>query len=185
MKSLNTDYKVKDLLWQQAFDLHLYKVLQLFVSFFPFSPVQMEVRVQSTLGTTSPLLSNVITIVVTPYTTEAPKIAVPGNHQGWSPGNAPLLAASGYGKTDFEGYVSLDGGYKFVGPNAGGGGNNSGFQVFSGTREKKEGGGRPSSQAFTGSGVTLGSLRGWFGGFDMLKGCEESKLGPALWAGRT
>eukprot|EP00970_Alexandrium_tamarense_P004735 scaffold783_cov197-Alexandrium_tamarense.AAC.28 len=44
-----------------------------------------------------------------------------------------------------------------VGPNAGGGGNNSGFQVFSGTREKKEGGGRPSSQAFTGSGVTLGS----------------------------
>jgi hypothetical protein len=86
----------------------------------PFTPVEMEVRVQSTLGTTSPLFSNVIAIVVTPYTTEAPKIAVPGNHQGWSPGNAPLLAASGYGKTDFEGYVSLDGEYKFVGPNAGG-----------------------------------------------------------------
>jgi len=46
-----------------------------------------------------------------------PTIAVPGNHQGWSPESAPILAASGVGKTDYEGYVWLDGEYKFVAPN--------------------------------------------------------------------
>ena len=78
----------------------------------PFSPVQMEVRVQSTLGTTSPLLSNVIAIVVTPYTTEAPKLYVPGSYaeasgypKNWEPKDSPQLATSGYGKVDFEGYI--------------------------------------------------------------------------------
>ena len=46
-----------------------------------------------------------------------PLIAVPGNHQGWSPENAPVLAASGIGRTDYEGYVWLDGEFKFVAPN--------------------------------------------------------------------
>ncbi len=46
-----------------------------------------------------------------------PMLAVPGNHQGWSPETAPLLSASGIGKTDYEGYVWLDGGYKFLAPN--------------------------------------------------------------------
>jgi len=46
-----------------------------------------------------------------------PLIAVPGNHQGWSPESAPLLAASGPANTDYEGYVWLDGEYKFVAPN--------------------------------------------------------------------
>ena len=62
-----------------------------------------------------------ITIIVTPFTTDLPKIAVPGNHQGWDPPTAPLLAASGFGETDYEGYVWLDGGYKFVAPNETGG----------------------------------------------------------------
>lgn len=46
-----------------------------------------------------------------------PLIVVPGNHQGWSPESAPVLAASGPGKTDYEGYVWLDGEFKFVAPN--------------------------------------------------------------------
>ena len=45
-----------------------------------------------------------------------PKIAVPGNHQGWDPGSAPLLAASSATTTDYEGYVWLDGEHKFVAP---------------------------------------------------------------------
>lgn len=48
------------------------------------------------------------------------RIAVPGNHQGWSPPSAPQLEASGPTTTDYEGYVWLDGGHKFVGPDANG-----------------------------------------------------------------
>jgi|UPI0004BCAEF6 hypothetical protein len=49
-----------------------------------------------------------------------PKLAVPGNHQGWSPSTAPKLASSGIGATDYEGYIWLDGGFKFLAPdNAG------------------------------------------------------------------
>lgn len=63
--------------------------------------------------------------VVLPETDEiieegTPLLAVPGNHQGWSPADAPLLAASGAGQTDYEGFVWLDGGFKFVGPDADG-----------------------------------------------------------------
>ena len=64
--------------------------------------------------------SNVITITITPYTTDLPKIAVPGNHQGWSPPTAPLMASSGFGQTNFEGYISLDGEFKFLRPKADG-----------------------------------------------------------------
>lgn len=112
----------------------------------PFSPVEMEVRVQSTLGTTSPLFSNVIAIVVTPYTTEAPKLYVPGSYaeasgypKNWDPATSPQLAASGYGKVDFEGYIYISSpqaapndGLKFAsknnwdGPNFGDDGTNSG-----------------------------------------------------------
>lgn len=45
-----------------------------------------------------------------------PMIAVPGNHQGWDPPSAPLLAASSATTTDYEGFVWLDGQFKFVGP---------------------------------------------------------------------
>lgn len=88
----------------------------------PFSQGGLDVRIRSTVGTTSsqPLYSSVITYLVTPYSTELPKLAVPGNHQGWNPPTAPRIAASGYGKTDFEGYIRLDGGFKFVGPDASG-----------------------------------------------------------------
>jgi|GEM_PF-582305 len=50
----------------------------------------------------------------------SPRIAVPGNHQGWDPGSAPQLEASSTSTTDYEGYVWLDGGHKFVGPDGSG-----------------------------------------------------------------
>ncbi|GGG40025.1 SusE domain-containing protein [Bizionia arctica] len=49
-----------------------------------------------------------------------PKLAVPGNHQGWDPASAPLLAASSGLTADYEGYVWLDGEHKFLGPDADG-----------------------------------------------------------------
>lgn len=89
----------------------------------PFTTGQLDVRVKSALGSNAELVdySNVVTISVIPFTTELPKIAVPGNHQGWSPATAPLLASSGFGQTDYEGYVWLDGDFKFLAPNAEGG----------------------------------------------------------------
>ncbi len=48
------------------------------------------------------------------------RIAVPGNHQGWDPPTAPQLEASSASTTDYEGYVWLDGGHKFVGPDSNG-----------------------------------------------------------------
>ena len=64
--------------------------------------------------------STVITYLVTPYSSELPKLAVPGNHQGWNPPSAPRIASSAFGQTDYEGYVWLDGGFKFVAPDPAG-----------------------------------------------------------------
>lgn len=49
-----------------------------------------------------------------------PMIAVPGNHQGWDPPTAPLLAASSETTTDYEGFIWLDGQFKFIAPDADG-----------------------------------------------------------------
>ncbi|MDO9039695.1 MAG: SusE domain-containing protein [Lutibacter sp.] len=86
----------------------------------PFSQEGLDVRITSTVGAvgSTPQVSDVISILVTPFTTDLPLISVPGNHQGWDPTTAPTLAASGYGKTDYVGYVWLDGGHKFTAPNA-------------------------------------------------------------------
>ena len=52
------------------------------------------------------------------YSTQTPtqptRLGVPGNHQGWNLANAPQLAPSAVGQTDFEGYMNLNGGYKFI-----------------------------------------------------------------------
>lgn len=88
----------------------------------PFTQGGLEVRIRATIGANSeqPTYSNVVTYLVTPYSTELPKIAVPGNHQGWNPPTAPRLASSAFGATDYEGYIWLDGGFKFVAPDAAG-----------------------------------------------------------------
>ncbi|MBF03199.1 MAG: DUF5116 domain-containing protein [Flavobacterium sp.] len=88
----------------------------------PYDATDVDVRVKASLGSNESLVtySNVITLTITPYPTDLPKIAVPGNHQGWNPPTAPELAASDFGKTDFEGFLWLDGEFKFIAPNASG-----------------------------------------------------------------
>ncbi len=88
----------------------------------PFTQGGLEIRVRSTVGTTGSeeKFSDVITYLVTPYSTDLPKLAVPGNHQGWNPPTAPRVASSGFGATDYEGYIWLDGGFKFLAPDSAG-----------------------------------------------------------------
>jgi hypothetical protein len=81
----------------------------------PFAPAEFEVRVKSTAGTMAPMYSNVVGIVITPYTTENSKLWVPGGYaeasgyaKNWDPASSPTLSASGYGKVDFEGYVNFN-----------------------------------------------------------------------------
>ncbi len=89
----------------------------------PFLEGELALRIVSSVGTTGSLIqvSEAITVFITPFTTDLPKIAVPGNHQGWDPASAQTLAASAFGETDFEGYVWLDGQFKFIAPNETGG----------------------------------------------------------------
>jgi hypothetical protein len=88
----------------------------------PYTAGNLDVRIKGTLGSNSQMesFSNVITLKVTAYTTALPQLAVPGNHQGWNPPSAPRIASSGFGQTDYEGYVWLDGEFKFVAPDAAG-----------------------------------------------------------------
>ncbi|MAX71461.1 MAG: DUF5116 domain-containing protein [Flavobacteriaceae bacterium] len=85
---------------------------------FPFVEGQLDIRVKSAIGDEAvlPQYSDAITVSITPFTTDLPKLSVPGNHQGWDPPTAPLLASSAFGETDYEGYVWLDGEYKFLAP---------------------------------------------------------------------
>ena len=85
----------------------------------PFLEGALDIRVTSTVGTNGSLLqvSEIVSIFVTPFTTDLPKISVPGNHQGWDPASAPTLASSAFGEADYEGYAWLDGEFKFTAPN--------------------------------------------------------------------
>jgi hypothetical protein len=86
----------------------------------PFTPASVDLRIKSALGDgTQVAYSNTVTLSITPYTTDLPRLAVAGNHQGWNPSEdevdfVPYLASSAFGETDFQGFVYLDGGYKFV-----------------------------------------------------------------------
>lgn len=97
------------------------------IGLLPFVEGAIDVRIVSTVGSlgSTPQVSEAITIFVTPYTTDLPKISVPGKHQEWDPPTAPLLAGSAFGATDYEGYVWLttegDEGFKFLGPDETGG----------------------------------------------------------------
>lgn len=67
-------------------------------------------------STTSEMKEITITMVeVVSQDESIPMLAVPGAYQGWSPENAPLIAASESGKTDFEGFIHMTAGeFKFV-----------------------------------------------------------------------
>lgn len=92
------------------------------VGLTPFTQGSIDIRIKASVGAQGSEVqySNVINYLVTPYSTELPKLAVPGNHQGWNPPTAPRIASSAFGETDYEGYVWLDGGFKFVAPDASG-----------------------------------------------------------------
>lgn len=79
----------------------------------PFSATPFEIRVKASVGSME-MLSNSTPIVVSAYTTEAPKLFVVGgflNASGygadWTPANAVPLAAAGFGETNFEGFVNI------------------------------------------------------------------------------
>lgn len=86
----------------------------------PFTSAGLDVRIKATVGSpaTQETYSNEITYLITSYSNELPKLSVPGNHQGWAPDaeDVPLLASPGFGQTNYEGYVWLDGEYKFLMP---------------------------------------------------------------------
>lgn len=91
--------------------------------FKPFVQSSVDVRIKAALGTAANAeisYSNAIILKVTLYTSELPQLAVPGNHQEWNPTTAPRIASSAFGKTDYEGYIWLDGEHKFVAPDANG-----------------------------------------------------------------
>jgi hypothetical protein len=78
----------------------------------PFKAADFDIRVVATTGTATSIISTITGIIVTPYTTESPKLWLPGSYQAasgygsdWTPSTGPQLESSGYGKTDFEGYV--------------------------------------------------------------------------------
>lgn len=96
-------------------------------TFTPYTATNIDIRIKSSLGNGANAMlqySNVITVNVTPYTNALPKLGVAGAHMGWAlPTTAalmPQLASSGYGKTNFEGYMDLNGDYKFLTPLANG-----------------------------------------------------------------
>ena len=94
-------------------------------------PADVEFRVVSSITgvTYENVTSNVIKATITPYLAEVnyPTLYTPGNHQGWNPaGSAPIYSVSN--PDIYEGYVFLDGEFKFTGgpnwdgPNYGAGG---------------------------------------------------------------
>jgi hypothetical protein len=99
--------------------------------FTPYSEAELDIRVKSSLGDNQEVVSysNVITLKITPYSTELPKAYVVGNFlsnggygNDWTPSDAVALASQGFGKTDFEGYVYFNQDsfeYKFLPTNTG------------------------------------------------------------------
>ncbi|ALD21206.1 SusE domain-containing protein [Hymenobacter sp. DG25A] len=89
----------------------------------PGTDSQVEVRVVSNLATNAPvnpvkaMMSASTTLAGSPYLSfiTYPALYVPGNHQGWSPQTAPLLASPADDKV-YEGYVNFTeaGGFKFT-----------------------------------------------------------------------
>lgn len=92
----------------------------------PYETANFEVRIKAHVGA-SVLYSNPVEMIITPYTTETPKLWIPGGFQSasgygdnFSHATAPQLKALAYGNTTYEGYVyianaitSVDNGFKF------------------------------------------------------------------------
>lgn len=96
----------------------------------PYTAGNLDLRIKASLGSNADLVtySNVVKLTLTVYTTDLPRLYVVGNFlanadygSDWSPASAVPLASSGFGKTDFEGYVYFNQAsyeYKFLPTNA-------------------------------------------------------------------
>lgn len=80
----------------------------------PFEAANFEVRIKANVGS-EVMYSNAVEMIITPYTTEAPKMYVVGNFlnasgygSDWDPASAVMIQAPAYGDTNFEGYVWMD-----------------------------------------------------------------------------
>jgi len=94
----------------------------------PFETANFEVRVKAHVGS-SALYSNVVEMIITPYTTESPKLYLRGSFleaSGYGTGNwaentmPPYIQGEAYGSTSFEGYIYInqaDAEFKLI-PNA-------------------------------------------------------------------
>lgn len=81
----------------------------------PFVPTTVLARVKAVVGTQI-IGSDPIEIAVNPFKV-APLLGVVGNHQGWNEKGLTYpfqLKPSAKGNSDFEGYVYLDGDFKFL-----------------------------------------------------------------------
>lgn len=87
------------------------------VGLTPFTQEGIDIRIKATIGTgTNESFSNTIVYLVTPYSTDLPKLFVIGNFlssggygSNWTPASTlPALASSAFGQTDFEGYVMMN-----------------------------------------------------------------------------
>ncbi|WP_438961576.1 SusE domain-containing protein [Nonlabens sp.] len=85
----------------------------------PFSQGVIAMRVVGTTAdsTMEPLISDVLVLSVTPYTTESPRLWVPGNYAAssgygadWAPGDAdtPFIEAVEFGSTEYEGFIFMN-----------------------------------------------------------------------------
>lgn len=80
----------------------------------PYESANFEVRVKAAVGDQS-VYSNVVEMIITPYTTEAPKMYVVGNFLAasgygtdWDAASGVMIQAPAYGTTNFEGYVYMN-----------------------------------------------------------------------------
>jgi len=94
----------------------------------PYTPATFDVRVVSSASGFDMMASNKVTITVSPYTTETPKLWMPGSYQAdsgygdnWTQSTAATLASEGFGNASFEGYAyfastqaSPNDGFKFT-----------------------------------------------------------------------
>lgn len=92
----------------------------------PFESANFEVRVKAYVGS-QVLYSNAVEMIVTPFSTAIPMLWIPGGYQSTSGygsdfthATAPMLSATEFGDTNFEGYMYIanditnaDNGFKF------------------------------------------------------------------------
>ena len=93
----------------------------------PYETASFEVRIKAYVGDVV-MYSNAVEMIITPYTTETPRLWIPGGYQAesgyganFSYETAPQLKSLAYGNFEFEGYMyiantitSPDNGFKFA-----------------------------------------------------------------------